>query len=86
MIIRTLLAPLALALTLGGAAWADEDEAALDPAKAEAARAALVAQGYEVRSVGMEDGRIEAYAVKDGKLYEIYLDDALAIVETKVED
>lgn len=84
---RTLVSALVLALALGAtAARADEDEAALDPTKAEQVRATLVAQGYEVRSVGLEDGRIEAYAVKDGKLYEIYLDDALAIVETKVED
>lgn len=84
---RILVSALAIALALGAtAARAGDDAAALDPAKAEQVRATLVAQGYEVRSVGLEDGRIEAYAVKDGKLYEIYLDDALTVVETKVED
>ncbi len=84
---RLLLSALALSLALGaGVARAEDDEAALDPAKEAEVRATLVAQGYEVRSVGMEDSRIEAYAVKDGKLYEIYLAADLSIVETKQED
>ncbi len=82
---RTLIASLAIALALGGAARAEEGEAALDPAKEAQVRATLTEQGYEVRSVGMEDGRIEVYAVKDGALLEIYLDENLAIAEVKEE-
>ena len=43
----------------------------------------LEADGYEVRKVEHEDGMLEAYAVKDGKLYEIYFDDKFEIVKTK---
>lgn len=42
----------------------------------------LTDQGYEVRRVSMEDGLYEAYAVKDGHMYEIYLNGALEIVRT----
>ena len=80
MTTRTLIATLALALALSaGAARADDD--ALDPAKEAEIRAMLVEQGYEVRSVGMEDGRIEVYAVKDGELLELYLNDDLTIID-----
>ena len=40
----------------------------------------LTDQGYDVRSVGIEDGKIEVYAVKDGQMLEIYLDDQLNIL------
>ncbi|HVG47752.1 MAG TPA: PepSY domain-containing protein [Rubellimicrobium sp.] len=84
---RTLIATLAFALALGGtAARAEDDEAALDPAKDAEIRALLVEQGYEVRSVGMEDGRIEVYAVKDGQPVEVYLNADLTIAEVKEED
>lgn len=80
MTTRTLIATLALALALSaGGARADDD--ALDPAKEAEIRAMLVEQGYEVRSVGMEDGRIEVYAVKDGELLELYLNDDLTIID-----
>lgn len=80
MTTRTLIATLALALALSaGAARADDE--ALDPAKEAEIRAMLVEQGYEVRSVGMEDGRIEVYAIKDGKLLEMYLNDDLTIID-----
>ena len=80
MTTRTLIATLALALALSaGAARADDD--ALDPAREAEIRAILVEQGYEVRSVGMEDGRIEVYAVKDGELLELYLNDDLTIID-----
>ena len=80
MTTRTLIATLALALALSaGAARADDD--ALDPAREAEIRAMLVEQGYEVRSVGMEDGRIEVYAVKDGELLELYLNDDLTIID-----
>jgi hypothetical protein len=37
-------------------------------------RASLQAQGYEVRKIEREDGAMEAYALRDGKRYEIYVD------------
>ena len=46
----------------------------------------LVAQGYEVRKLDQEDGMIEAYVLKDGKRYEVYVDAALKIVQVKAAD
>ena len=34
----------------------------------------LTEQGYKVRKVQVEDSCLEAYATKDGKRFEIYLD------------
>lgn len=76
---------LSLALALGGAVQAS-DYAKVDPAKAEAIKTTLAEQGYDVRSVKSEDGLYEAYAMKDGVKYEIYLNEALEIVRTKTED
>ncbi len=45
----------------------------------------LTAEGYEVRKIDSEDGMIEVYAVKDGKMYELYLDADLKIVKSKEE-
>lgn len=59
-----------------------ETEAALDATTEARVKTELTAQGYEVRSVGMEDGMIEVYAVKDGKMLELYLDADLKIVRT----
>ena len=59
-----------------------ETEAALDAATEARVKTELTAQGYEVRSVGIEDGMIEVYAVKDGKMLELYLDADLKIVRT----
>jgi hypothetical protein len=70
----------ALLTLAAGAAFASDDVA---PAKAAEITALLTAQGYEVRSVQMEDGLYEAYAIKDGEKLEIYLNDAMEIVETK---
>ena len=65
---------------------AEDAEATLDAAKEAQVRETLTQQGYDVRSVGMEDGRIEVYAVKDGAMVELYLADDLSIAETKQED
>jgi hypothetical protein len=49
--------------------------------------ASLIAQGYEVKKVKPEDGMLEAYATKDGKRYEIYVDTAAGqIAKVKNED
>jgi hypothetical protein len=49
-------------------------------------RSTLTEQGYEVRKVKMEDGMFEAYAIKDGKKVELYLDNDLKVVKTKSND
>lgn len=37
-------------------------------------QASLVDMGYEVRKIEMEDGKIEAYFVKEGHMGEVYVD------------
>ena len=52
----------------------------------EGIKTALVEKGYEVRKIEDEDGKIEAYAIRDGVRYEIYVDPAsgkVVKVETK---
>jgi hypothetical protein len=39
----------------------------------EQAKAALTEMGYEVRKAEMEDGKIEVYFIKDGKMGEAYV-------------
>ena len=51
-----------------------------------AIRATLTEQGYDVRKIDVEDGMYEAYAMKDGKRFEIYLDTDLKIVKTELDD
>jgi hypothetical protein len=46
----------------------------------------LTEQGYEVRSIEMEDGDYEAYALRDGARFEIYLDDSLTILRVEADD
>ncbi len=48
------------------------------------AKAALVAQGFDVVSVKIENSCYEAYARKDGRKVEVYVDPmSLAVVTTK---
>lgn len=54
-----------------------------DPAQQAKITADLTADGYDVRKFDFEDGMIEVYAVKAGKMYEIYLDETGKIVNTK---
>ena len=79
---KTFAAVAALILGLGLPALAGSMP---DAATQEKITADLTAQGYEVRKIDSEDGMIEVYAVKDGKMYEIYLDANLKIVRTKEE-
>jgi len=39
----------------------------------EEVQASLTAMGYEVRKAEMEDGKIEVYFVRDGKMGEVYV-------------
>ena len=82
---RILPAILALSLTLPGVAMASSD--AEVPAETQAAiRTMLAEQGYEVRQIQTEDGLFEAYALKDGKRYEIYINGQMEIGDTKLDD
>ena len=81
----TRIIALSLALALGGAVHAS-DYAKVDPAKAEAIKTILTEQGYDVRRVKSENGLYEAYAMKDGVKYEIYLNEVLEIVRTETDD
>lgn len=85
MMKRILPAILALSLALPGVALASSN--AEVPADTQAAiRTMLEAQGYEVRQIQTEDGLYEAYALKDGKRYEIYINAQMEIVNSKLDD
>jgi hypothetical protein len=72
----------ALAALLALPALAESEGSVTAEAQAQIT-ALLTGEGYEVRRIGMEDGFYEAYAVKDGHMYEIYLNAALDIVRTQ---
>ena len=77
----------ALALPLSFAAVASELDGANVGKTAEEITASLTAEGYEVKKVKPEDGMLEAYALKDDKRYEIYVDTATgAVAKVKEED
>lgn len=42
----------------------------------------MTAQGYDVRKMDIEGGMLEVYAVKDGKTYQVFYDEKLALVKT----
>lgn len=72
LVLSTLAAP---AITMA------ETEGAVDAAVQEKLTAQLVAEGYEVRQFKAEDGLIEVYVVKDGKMEELWFDAGLKQVE-----
>jgi hypothetical protein len=82
--IRALIAGTALAAALAlppsFAAASSELKGASVGKTAEEITDSLVARGYEVRKVKPEDGMLEAYAMKDGKRYEVYVDTATGTV------
>lgn len=81
----TRILALALALALPVSAFASSD-AALTTERVTEITNKLNAEGYEVRKIDMEDGMIEAYVLKNGQRYELYLDAALNVVSTKIDD
>ena len=81
MTFKPLFAALAVAFTLAGTLAHAADEASLTDAKNAEITTLLVAQGYEIRSIQIEDGMYEVYAIKDGATAELYLDDNLNIVK-----
>jgi hypothetical protein len=72
LVLGTLVAP---AITMA------ETEGAVDAAVQEKLTAQLVAEGYEVRQFKAEDGLIEVYVVKDGKMEELWFDASLKQIE-----
>ena len=46
----------------------------------------LTEQGYEVRKIEMDDGLYEVYVIKDGQRLELYLDNNLEIIRSKIDD
>ncbi|WP_299789762.1 PepSY domain-containing protein [uncultured Marivita sp.] len=81
----TRILALALTLALPVSAFASSD-AVLTTERMTEIRTKLTNEGYEVRKIDMEDGMIEAYVLKDGQRLELYLDTALNVVRTKVDD
>ncbi|MHA1529461.1 MAG: PepSY domain-containing protein [Alphaproteobacteria bacterium] len=77
----------ALALPPGFAAASPELVGASVGTTADEIAASLAAQGYEVRKIKPEDGMLEAYALKDGKRYEVYVDTTTGkVAKVKAED
>lgn len=74
-----------LALPAGLAAASSELDGATLGKTADEITASLTGQGYQVRKVKPEDGMLEAYALKDGKRFEIYVDPTTGQV-SKVKD
>lgn len=77
---------LLLAITAGTTALASETHGQLDAATQNTIRTQLTEAGYEVRKIEADDGMYEAYALKDGKRYEIYLDREFNVVKTELDD
>lgn len=77
------LLALALALPAAAAFASDGTPSAETQAKI---RELLTGQGYDVRKIETEDGLYEAYAVKDGKKYEFYLNDKIEVVKIEEDD
>ncbi|ESW62236.1 MAG: signal peptide protein [Rhodobacter sp. CACIA14H1] len=80
MIRKIAVAALALPMLTSSVALAEE-EGKVDAAVQEKLTAQLVAEGYEVRQFKSEDGLIEVYVVKDGKMQELWFDADLKQVE-----
>lgn len=77
VVLGTLVAP---AITMA------ETEGAVDAAVQETLTAQLVAEGYDVRQFKAEDGLIEVYVVKDGKMEELWFDASLKQIEHEEGD
>lgn len=80
--IRKFLAPVLLACTLSTAALAANTVELTDQNTAQI-RTMLTEQGYEVGKIKIEDGLYEAYARKDGKKFEVFIDANFDVVRTK---
>jgi len=86
MIRKIAMAALAFSVLTSPMAFASDDEGEVDAAAQATITAELQAQGYEVRQFKAEDGLIEVYVVKDGKMQELWFDAALKQVEHEEGD
>lgn len=77
---------LVLSLFAAPAVFASDDEGAVDAATQDKLTAQLVAEGYEVRQFKAEDGLIEVYVVKDGKMEELFFNAKLELVDHEEGD
>ena len=48
--------------------------------------ASLSARGYDVKKIKPEDGKLEVYALKNGKRYEVYVDTSTGTVSRVKEE
>ncbi len=80
-----MFAAVALATLVATGAFASDSVKLTDEVKQQITDK-LTAEGYEVGKIKTEDGMYEAYARKDGQRIEIYMDAALEIVRSKIED
>lgn len=83
--LKKIVTPLAVALMLSGAAHA-AGKVELKDENTNQIRSMLTEQGYEVAKIKIEDGMYEAYAKKDGKRYEVFLNGDFEIVEIELDD
>ncbi len=83
--LKKIILPAILTGILSTAALA-EDKVELTDANKDKIRTQLTEEGYEVGKIKIEDGLYEAYAKKDGKKYEVFLDAAFAVVRTEEDD
>ena len=85
----TRIIALSLALLVGSLVSADDENAKVtgkpDAAVTEEITAKLSDEGYEIRRGKTDDGLYEAYALKNGVKFEVFLDADLTIVKTKSE-
>lgn len=86
MIRKIAMATLAMAVLTAPMAFASDDEGEVDAAAQAKITEQLVAQGYEVRQFKTEDGLIEVYVVKDGKMQELWFDAALTQIDHEEGD
>lgn len=83
--LKTIAAPIVLAIALTGAAHAAGQVQLNEQSEAQI-RQMLTEQGYEVAKIKIEDGMYEAYAKKDGHRYEVFLNADFEIVKTEDDD
>jgi hypothetical protein len=85
----TIASAFALAL-MSGTAMASSDKCNEPSDKwmsMDEARAKVTAMGYDVRKVEVDDGCYEAYGIKNGRKYEVYINPVTAeIVELEEDD
>lgn len=86
MIRKIAMATLALSVLTSPMAFASEAEGEVDAAVQAQLTEQLTAEGYDVRQFKSEDGLIEVYVVKDGKMEELWFDAGLKQVEHEEGD